>query len=389
LKEFQPPAFLRGIERSPIRAITDRAKPGDISFGLGEPDLPTPDVIRREAIRVIQDEQSGYTLQAGLPALRERIAGNYPYLNLSIDQVIVTAGSQEAMYLALMTLVEAGDEVLIPNPGFVAYPTITRMAGGQPVFYRLPAKDDFSFDLEDFKTRLTSKTKVVFCTSPSNPTGRTLTTDNLRDVARVVEERSPSAYIISDEIYRELYYTPERPASISEFYPRTIIISGLSKSMSMTGWRLGWICGDKDVISSAHLLHGYVTTCASSISQKAGLAAWSSEAGKALDNHRRIFHERRDYLTTLIGKETGLRCVTPDGAFYTMVDVSHYGSSVEVAEAMLESGVVTVPGSAFGSESEGFLRVSFCADLPVLAEGVGRMSAALKSFKHSAEVRKH
>jgi aspartate/methionine/tyrosine aminotransferase len=132
-----------------------------------------------------------------------------------------------------------------------------------------------------------------------------------------------------------------------------------------------------------------VTTCASSISQKAGLAAWSSEAGKALDNHRRIFHERRDYLTTLIRKETGLRCVTPDGAFYTMVDVSNYGSSVEVAEAMLESGVVTVPGSAFGSESEGFLRVSFCADLPVLAEGVGRMSAALKSFKHSAEVRKH
>ena len=130
MKQFQPPPFLRGIERSPIRAITDRAKPGDISFGLGEPDLPTPEVIRRAAVRAIQEERNGYTLQAGLPALRELVASDYPHLNLANDQVIITAGSQEAMYLALMCLVEAGDEVLIPNPGFVAYPTITRMAGG-------------------------------------------------------------------------------------------------------------------------------------------------------------------------------------------------------------------------------------------------------------------
>src|SRR5205807_1004497 len=172
LREFQPAAFLRGIERSPIRAITDRARPGDISFGLGEPDLPTPDVIRREAMRVIQEEHNGYTLQAGLPALRERVASDYSHLNLSTNQVIITAGSQEAMYLALMTLVEAGDEVLIPNPGFVAYPTITRMAGGRPTYYQLPATSDFSFDLDDFKLQITSKTKLVICTSPSNPTGR-------------------------------------------------------------------------------------------------------------------------------------------------------------------------------------------------------------------------
>src|SRR5213593_3934962 len=143
-----------------IRKISDRAKPGSISLGLGEPDLPTPDVIRREAIRVIQEEQNGYTLQAGLPALRDRVAGDYPHLNLSADQVIVTAGSQEALYLALMTLVEAGDEVLIPNPGFIAYPMITRIAGGSAVYYHLPAKDRFSFDLDDFKSRITPRTKV-------------------------------------------------------------------------------------------------------------------------------------------------------------------------------------------------------------------------------------
>lgn len=379
-KKFEPPSFLRGIEKSPIRRITDRAKPGNISFGLGEPDLPTPDVIRKEAMRVIQEEQNGYTLQAGLPKLRERVAQDYPHLNLSTDQVIITAGSQEAMYLALMTLVEAGDEVLIPNPGFVAYPTITRMAGGGPTFYQLPANSDFSFDLDDFKRQLSLKTKVVVCTSPSNPTGRTLTREELRAMAQAVGESGSEAFIISDEIYRELYYTGERPGSISEFYPRTIVISGLSKSMSMTGWRLGWILGDEAVIRAAHLLHGYVTTCASTISQKAALVAWSKEAMEARKHHRATFHQRRDHLLALIRGECGLRCVTPDGAFYTMVDISGYGSSIAVAEAMLESGVVTVPGSAFGSESEGFLRVSFCADLHVLTEGVKRMKTALKNL---------
>ncbi len=380
MKEFQPPSFLRGIERSPIRAITDRAKPGDISFGLGEPDLPTPDVIRREAMRVIQEEQNGYTLQAGLPALRERVAQDYPHLNLSTDQVIITAGSQEAMYLALMTLVEAGDEVLIPNPGFVAYPTIAHMAGGRPTFYQLPASRDFSFDLDDFKLRITSKTKVVVCTSPSNPTGRTLTSEDLRGITQAIEESGSDAFVISDEIYRDLYYSGERPGSISEFYPRTVVISGLSKSMSMTGWRLGWILGDEALIRAAHLLHGYVTTCASTISQKAALAAWSNEAIKAREQIRGTFQRRRDHLLASL-RGVGLRSVTPEGAFYTMVDVGSYGSSVEVADAMLDSGVVTVPGSAFGSEGEGFLRVSFCADLPVLEEGVKRMDSALKTHK--------
>ncbi|HEV7474585.1 MAG TPA: aminotransferase class I/II-fold pyridoxal phosphate-dependent enzyme, partial [Pyrinomonadaceae bacterium] len=365
------------------RQITDRAKPGDISFGLGEPDLPTPEVIRREARRVIQEERNGYTLQAGLPALRDRVARDYPYLNLSTDQVIITAGSQEAMYLALMTLVEAGDEVLIPNPGFVAYPTITQMAGGVPTFYRLPASKDFSFDLDDFKRQLSSKTKVVVCTSPSNPTGRTLTSDELRAMAKAVAESGSGAFIISDEIYRDLYYTGGRPGSISEFYPRTVVISGLSKSTCMTGWRLGWILGDEAVIRAAHLLHGYVTTCASTISQKAALAAWSDEAVAARRQIRDTFQQRRDHLLAAL-RHAGLRCITPDGAFYTMLDVSDFGSSIEVAEAILEGGVVTVPGNAFGSEGEGFLRCSFCADLPVLSEGVMRIERALSTLQNRA-----
>ncbi len=364
-----------------IRKISDRAKPGSISLGLGEPDLPTPEVITREAIRVIQEEKSGYTLQAGIPALRERIVTDYPHMNLNLDQVIVTAGSQESLYLILRTLVEEGDEVLIPNPGFIPYPQILRMVGGRAITYRLPATKDFLFDSEDFKSKLTPKTKAIICISPSNPTGRVLSRDDLRAMADAVNEIAPNAYIISDEIYRELYYTPERPASISEFYPRTIVVSGLSKSMRMTGWRIGWLVGDEAVMKAALILHGYVVTCASSISQKAALAAWTDEAAAARHEYRAIFHRRRDHLLGLLRNELGLRRVTPEGAFYTMVDVSKYGDEMTVAEAGLEHGVVTIPATSFGDESRGYLRISFCADEERLSEGVRRLDEALKSLR--------
>jgi aspartate aminotransferase len=376
LSEFQPARRLRGIEKSVIRQVFDRARPGSINLGLGEPDLPTPDVIRREAARVVVEEQNGYTTHAGLPSLRERVAADYSHLSLAPEQVVITAGSQEALYLALLTLVDEGDEVLIPDPGFVAYPTIVRMAGGTPKFYRLPAARDFSFDAEDFRRRLTPRTKVVVCISPSNPTGRVLARAELSEMARALE--GSGAYVLSDEIYRDLYYTDERPASISEFRAgRSLVIGGLSKSMSMTGWRLGWLCGDAEVLRSALVLHGYTTTCASTVSQKAALAAWTDEGARARASARETFRARRDHLLELLSRELSLRAVAPEGAFYAMVDVSAHGDSMAVAERFLEQRVITVPGSAFGPEGEGYLRVSFCADLPVLEEGVRRMKAAL------------
>jgi aspartate/methionine/tyrosine aminotransferase len=380
-RAFEPPPFLRGIEKSMIRKISDRARPGSISLGLGEPDLATPEVIVREAVRVIQEERNGYTLQAGLPALREKIAGDYPHMNLNTDQVIVAAGSQESLYLILRTLVEEGDEVLIPNPGFIAYPMILRMIGADMATYRLPAKNDFGFDLEHFRKQITPRTKVVICISPSNPTGRALTKEELQMMADAVRASGSNAFIVSDEIYRELYYTPERPPSISEFYPRTIIVSGLSKSMRMTGWRIGWLAGDAEVMKAALVLHGYVVTCASSISQKAALAAWTDEAATAREEYRAIFHQRRDHLLALLREELGLTAVTPDGAFYTMVDVRAYGEDLRVAEAGLEHGVVTIPAAAFGDESKGYLRISFCADEERLSEGVRRLGKALNSLR--------
>jgi aspartate aminotransferase len=366
-----------------IRQVFDRARPGSINLGLGEPDLPTPDVIRREAARVVTEEQNGYTVHAGLPTLRERVAADYPHLQLSPDGVVVTAGSQEALYLVLMTLADEGDEVLIPDPGFVAYPTIVRMAGGTPRFYRLPAARGFGFDAEEFRRALTPRTKAVVCISPSNPTGRVLSRDELAALAGAMS--GTGVYLVSDEIYRDLYFTDERPASVSEFYKeRVVVIGGLSKSMSMTGWRLGWLCGDAEVVKSALVLHGYTTTCASTVSQKAALAAWTEEAARARARHREIFRERRDHLLDLLARELSLRAVRPDGAFYAMVDVSGYGDSAGVAERLLERGVITVPGAAFGSEGEGYLRVSFCADLPVIAEGVRRMKEALTAVNRES-----
>ena len=376
MNKFAPPKRLQGIEKSIIRQVFDRALPGSINLGLGEPDLPTPDVIRRAAVKAIIEEQNGYTSHAGLKSLREKIAAHYPHLEQNPDRVIVTAGSQEALYLALLTLIDEGDEVLLPNPGVVAYPTIVKMAGGTAAFYRLPRDCGFAFDADEFRRALSPRTKVVVCISPSNPTGRTLSREDLISITDAVREHG--AYLISDEIYRELYYTPEKPESASSFFDRTIVISGLSKSMSMTGWRLGWLGGDEAVIRAALVLHGYVTTCASTVSQKASLAAWTDEAEVAREGFRETFRARRDHLLRLVESQLGLRAVTPDGAFYTMLDVSKYGSSMKVAEALLEQRVVTVPGAAFGSESEGFLRVSFCADHVTLAEGVQRIKRGLE-----------
>lgn len=373
-----PPARLQGIQKSVIRQVFDRALPGSINLGLGEPDLKTPVVIRREATRAINEEQNGYTSHAGLPQLRQLVAREYPYLAQNPDRVIITAGSQEALYLALMTLVDAGDEVLLPDPGFVAYPTIVRMAGGVSSYYRLPREMDFAFDIDEFRRALTPKTKVVVCISPSNPTGRALTLRNLVDIADVLHDHG--AYLISDEIYRDLYYTAERPESLSSVYDRTIVISGLSKSLSMTGWRLGWMTGDEDVIKSALVLHGYVTTCASTVSQKASLVAWSAEAANMQALFRSTFRARRDHLLKLVFSELKLRAVAPEGAFYTMIDVGGYGSSMAVAEALLEQRVITVPGAAFGKESEDFLRVSFCADEATLTEGIKRIKQGLQSL---------
>ena len=376
-ENFRLPKRLQGVAPTLIRQIFERALPDSINFGLGEPDLPTPLFMREEAARVALEEQNGYTSHAGLLALREKIAESYPHLNLQANQVCVTVGSQEAMTAAFLALVEDGDEVLVPNPSFPAYENCVKLAGGEPVFYRLPAERDFAFDIEEFKSKITPKTKAAVVISPSNPTGKIFTKEDLEQIAAVL--KGTGIYLISDEIYADLYFT-ERPRSASEFYDQTIIVSGLSKSLSMTGWRVGWVASTQtDVVKAVLTLHGFLAVCTSTISQKASLLGWTEEAEQAKVDAREIYKRRGEFLVDLLEKELNLRGTSPEGAFYTMVDVRNLGDDLEIAEKFLQNRVITVPGIAFGTEAKGFLRISFCNTEEKMAEGVRRMKEALNA----------
>jgi aspartate aminotransferase len=373
--KFQLPRRLRGLQPTLIRQFFERALPGSINFGLGEPDLPTPDFLREEAARITVEEQNGYTSHPGLPALRELIASQYPHLNLPMSGVVVTCGSQEAMTDAFMCCVDSGDQVLLPDPSFPAYDACTRIAEGEPVYYRMPADREFAFDIDEFRSKITPKTKAAVVISPSNPTGKIMTADDYRQIAAALE--GTGIWLLSDEIYSDLYFG-ERPHSASEFYERTIILSGLSKSLSMTGWRLGWAaCSDPEMINAIQVLHGFTTVCTSTITQKASLLAWTDEAEAAKLHARDVYRKRGEFLVQLFKGELGLNATSPEGAFYTMLDVRPLGDDLEVAEKCLQNKVVTVPGVAFGQEAKGFLRISFCNPEDRMAEGVRRMKEAI------------
>lgn len=366
---------MRGLQPTLIRQFFERALPDSINFGLGEPDLPTPQFMRDEAARIVRDEQNGYTSHPGIPALRDKIAEQYPHLDLPRSGVVVTCGSQEAMTDAFMCVVDQGDEVLLPDPSFPAYDACTRIAQGTPAYYRMPADDDFKFDISNFKSQITDKTKLAVVISPSNPTGKILTPENLKDIAESLS--GTGIWLISDEIYSDLYFG-ERPHSVSEYYDKTIIVSGLSKSLSMTGWRLGWAASkDAGIMNAIQVLHGFTTVCTSTITQKASLLGWTDEAEAAKQHARDVYKRRGAFLVDLFKTELGLHATSPEGAFYTMLDVRSLGDDIEIAEKCLQNRVVTVPGVAFGAEAKGFLRISFCNTEDRMVEGVRRMKEVL------------
>ena len=377
-EKFVLPSRLRGLQPTLIRQFFERAIPDSINFGLGEPDLPTPQFLRDEAARVARDEQNGYTSHPGMPALRLKIAEQYPHLDLAITNVVVTCGSQEAMTAAFLAIVDKGDDVLLPNPSFPAYEACVKISEGNPVYYRLPADNEFAFDIEEFTRAITPRTKAAVVISPSNPTGKIFTASDLQQIAAALE--GTGIYLITDEIYSDLYFG-ERPRSASEFYEETVIISGLSKSLSMTGWRLGWAASTQgEIVNAIQILHGFLTVCASAITQKAALLGWTEEAEEAKQHARDVYRKRGAFLVDLFEKEMGLHATWPEGAFYTMLDVRSLGDDIEIAEKCLRNRVITVPGVAFGSEAKGFLRISFCNTEERMIEGVRRMKEALRPW---------
>lgn len=368
------------MKKSATRRLYDSAPAGSINLGLGEPDFRTPLVAQREAIRVIEQEHIGYTPNAGLLPLREKIADYHREsfcIPINADSVCVTTGAEEALFATVMALADPDDEVLLPDPGFNAYPVIAEIAGARVTRYRMPAARGFQFDRESFDGAVTDNTKLVFILSPSNPTSRVISRDDLRFIAERLS--GSNALVVSDEIYRDLYFD-ERPASISEFFERTIVISGLSKMMSMTGWRLGWAVGSEEVIRYITVMHQYISSCASGVSQKAAIMAFSQEGRAAPQEFRSELKRRGQVMARALERETGLPFVTGEGAYYIMLDVSSMGSSEEVAWALLEEKVITVPGDAFGEEGAGFLRLSFSIDAELIEEGVRRIARGIEKM---------
>jgi aspartate/methionine/tyrosine aminotransferase len=375
---FTPAERLRHIRKSATRVLYDSAPPGSINLGLGEPDFLTPEVIRREAVRVIQEERIGYTTNAGIQPLRERIAEYHsdglasPY---SADAVCVTTGAEEALFAVMMTILGPGDQALLPDPCYIAYPAIAEIAGADLRYYSTPAAAGFGFDRAAFDSGVTDLTRLVVINSPSNPTSRVISRDDLRFMAERLAQTN--AYVLADEIYRDLYFT-DRPATISEFYDKTIIVSGLSKMLSMTGWRLGWAVGPQEVIRHVTVMRQYMSSCTSAVTQKAALVAFSAESRRETAAMRDELNRRGKVMARSIDRELRLPFVQGEGAYYIMLDVSRYGPSMETAMSLLEERVITVPGSAFGVAGEGFLRLSFSIEAALIEEGIRRLARGLE-----------
>jgi len=370
-------ARLHGVERTLIRRIFDAAPPGSINLGLGQPDLPTPPGIALAGIEAIASGRTAYTSTGGDPVVRDAIARRYPHVARGGAGALVTIGSQEAVFVSVLALAGPGDEVLVPDPGYPAYPVLARLAGAEAVSYPLRPERAFRLDAEDVARRLTDRTRLVILCSPSNPTGAIDEDDELSRLARILGERGVP--YLSDEIYAHFAY--ERPAtSISRHAPgEGLVVSGLSKDVSMTGWRLGWAVGPEEIVARLVACHQYVVTCASSISQAAALAALSPEGDRERARILETFRRRRTVMLEALRAIPGLPVTPPDGAFYFFVDVRARGGSMELAERLLARRVITIPGEAFGPGGAGFLRLSYAAteeDIRAGVEALGRELAA-------------
>jgi aspartate/methionine/tyrosine aminotransferase len=374
---IRPASRVAAIQKSAIRRLYDLAPPGAINLGLGELDLPTPAVVRSAGISAIEEGRVGYTPNPGLMPLREAIAAYHAEATgraFTAGGVCVTCGAAEAVYLAMLSLLDPGDEVLVPDPGYVAYETIAGLAGASVRRYPLPASANFALDRKAFAAAASPRSRLAIVLSPSNPTGQILSPEDLAYIAERMAETN--ALLLSDEIYRELYY--DAPvASIAAMTDDVIVVGGLSKTMSMTGWRLGWVAGPEAIVERMTVLHQYVATCAPTIAQKAALPAFTPEGRGAAGEIRQELARRRDRLRAAVAREIGRPLLGGAGAFYAMLDVRDAGDSESVALRLLEEGVITIPGGAFGPHGEGYLRLSFSVDPEAIDEGVRRIARGL------------
>lgn len=366
------------LEPSGIRRFFDMASTMDniISLGVGEPDFDTPWHIREEGIYALEKGRTFYTSNAGLLDLRREVCAYLRRrfgLNYAPDEVIITVGGSEAIDIGLRTLLDPGDEVIIPEPCFVSYLPCVKMAGGVPVRLALEEKDRFKLTGEKLLSAVTEKTKAVVLPFPNNPTGAVMTEDELAVIAQIVREKD--LFVLSDEIYAELTYQGSHVsiAGLPGMAERTIVINGFSKTYAMTGWRLGYAVGPKEIIRQMLKVHQYVIMCAPTTSQYAAIEALRAGDGDVA-RMRESYDERRKFLVTALNR-IGMPCFEPLGAFYVFPNISRFGmTSEEFAMQLLhKERVAVVPGTAFGECGEGFLRISYAYSIEDLKVALAKM----------------
>lgn len=367
------------IKPSGIRKFFDLANEIEdaISLGVGEPDFDTPWHIRDEGIYSLEKGRTFYTSNAGLKELKEEISR---YLSRRIhveydssDEVIVTVGGSEGIDIAMRAMLDPGDEVLIPQPSYVSYEPCAILAGGRPVIIELKAENEFRLTAQELRDTITDRTKLLVLPFPNNPTGAIMEKEDLEAIAEVIIEKD--LYVLSDEIYSELSYKGDHVSIVSlpGMQERTILINGFSKSYAMTGWRLGYACGPKEIIGQMLKIHQFAIMCAPTTSQYAAVEALRN-GDEDVAKMREAYDQRRRYLMHAF-REMGLDCFEPYGAFYVFPCIREFGmTSEEFAGRFLrEEKVAVVPGTAFGDCGEGFLRISYAYSLENLKVALGRL----------------
>jgi aspartate/methionine/tyrosine aminotransferase len=381
-----------GLEGSVTLAISAEAQrlkaAGEpvIGFGAGEPDFATPDYIVDAGTLAARDPaMHHYTAAAGLPDLREAVAASHRQDGFDVDpsQVVVTNGAKQAVFTAFQILLDPGDEVLIPAPYWVTYPTAVELAGGVPVFVPTDDRSGFLVSVEQLDEARTDRTKALLFVSPSNPTGAVYPRDRMEEIGRWAHERG--LWIVTDEIYHRLVYEGtvfhSLPAVVPEAVDQTVVINGVSKTHAMTGWRVGWLAGPTEVAEAAVRLQSHVSSNVSNVSQAAALAALTGPEDAA-NEMRAAFERRRNTMVAMLNDVAGIECVAPGGAFYTFPNVAGLlgvdlsgrvaESSLALAELLLdEIKIAVVPGEAFGAP--GYVRLSFALADDDLAEGLTRL----------------
>jgi len=388
------------IKPSPTLAVTAKAKAlkaqgvDVIGFGAGEPDFDTPEHIKDAAKLALDQGFTKYTPESGTDDLKAAIAkkfGKDNGLKYEPSQVIVSCGAKHSLYNLFQAVLDPGDEVVIIAPYWVSYPDMALLAGARPVFVQTSAKKGFRPDPKDLESALSKKTRLVVLNSPSNPTGAGIPGEALKKIAGILQEGD--FWIVSDEIYEKIVYDGFQHISIASFgeklYKKTIVVNGVSKSYSMTGWRIGYAAGDQEVVKAMSKIQSQSTSNPTSISQKATVAALLG-GEEEMQKMIKEFKARRDWIVKALEEIPGVHCYNPEGAFYVFPDISAYlgksfkgkkiNTSTELSEYLLdESRVAVVMGSAFGAE--GFIRLSYATSMKNIQEGLKRIADALKKLE--------